>query len=237
MDDVSNAIIEKIRRNRISTSEVTDCLGKTGVLKGVNALNPRHFRVGPIRLITAWNCSNWELHEQASAVEPGEIVIFHAFDYEDYAMFGALVAKFLLLYREAAALVVCGLVRDAHTLRMENYPIWCEGVTPVGAFNRKNTAPEPAEAEALRRRYEGAIAVCDESGVAIIGREWTTADFVERLYFIVLQEDAWFHCIDTAGMSTYETVCEKKYFDEESVFSRFDRLRDASPLTSGEPKE
>lgn len=225
MDPIVHKIIEKIRRNRISTSEITDCLGKTGALPAVASLNPRHFRVGPVRFIYAWNSSNWELHEQAQAVQPGDVVIFHAFNYEDFGMFGALVAKFLVMYREAAALVVCGRVRDAHTLRMENYPIWCEGVTPLGAHNRKNAEPPPPEVAILARRYEGAIAVCDDSGVAIIPKDQVSPAFLDKLAFIELQEDAWFHCIDTEGMTTFETVCLKRYLSDGGVFAHDERLR------------
>ena len=68
MTDIRERIIETIRRNRISTTEVADCLGKTGVIKNVVILNPGHFQVGPIRFAYAYNRSNWELHEQLQHV-------------------------------------------------------------------------------------------------------------------------------------------------------------------------
>ena len=37
--DIKNEIIRKIRMNRISTTEVADCLGKTGVFKDSLAVN------------------------------------------------------------------------------------------------------------------------------------------------------------------------------------------------------
>ena len=39
-------IIEYIIQNRISTTEVADCLGKAGVLPEVLPLNARHYAVG-----------------------------------------------------------------------------------------------------------------------------------------------------------------------------------------------
>lgn len=226
MSDMKNQMIELIRHNRISTSEISDCLGKTGEIKRITALNPGHFCVGPIRFVYAYNCSNWELHEQMTDVQDGEVVVVEDIDCQDFALFGALVAKYALLYRGAAALAVKGLLRDAHTLKKENYPIWVYGVTPTGCFNRKNEQPpEARRLEELRAPYEGGIAVCDDSGVVVIPKQRINAEFMEKLHWIELQEDAWFHSIDTDGFSTYETVCQRRYLEEGSVFSKYERLK------------
>ncbi len=223
---VQDRMIETIRRNRICTSEVTDCLGKTGAIPKVQPLNYGHHRVGPTRLVYAYNCSNWEFHEQIQDVQPGEILIVAAIDCKDYAVFGALVAKFLMLYRDVAAVVMMGLVRDVHTLRKENYAIWSEGGTPVGCFNVKNeSGPSPELLAELRAKYDGTIAVCDDSGVAIIPRDRINEEFLERLHRMELQEDAWFHSIDTDGFTTFETVCQKKYLAEGSVFHKYEQLK------------
>ena len=47
--DIKNEIIRKIRMNRISTTEVADCLGKTGVFKDSHAVNRGHFAVGNVK--------------------------------------------------------------------------------------------------------------------------------------------------------------------------------------------
>jgi len=227
MTDIAQRIIQAIRRNRISTPEVSDCLGKTGAIKGVTALNSGHFQVGPLRYVYAYNRSNWELHEQLEQVQPGEIVLVEAIECEDYALFGALAAKFCLLYSGVAAMVVKGLVRDAHILRKDNYPIWCQGVTPVGCFNHKNASlPSADHLQRLRDPYEGGIAVCDDSGVVVIPRDRLQEDFLEKLRLIELQEDAWFHSIDTDHYTTYQAVCLKKYLDEGSVFHKYDELKE-----------
>ncbi len=226
MPEIMDQMIELIRHNRISTSEISDCLGKTGEIKGITALNPGHFNVGPIRFVYAYNCSNWELHEQMADVRAGEVVVVEAIDCEDFALFGALVAKYVLLYRGAAAIAVKGLLRDAHSLRKENYPIWLYGVTPTGCYNRQNeTLPDDERLKALRAPYEGGIAVCDDSGVVVIPERQITSAFMEKLHWIELQEDAWFHSIDTDGFSTYETVCQRRYLEEGSVFSKYERLK------------
>jgi 4-hydroxy-4-methyl-2-oxoglutarate aldolase len=227
MQTVKDMIVQTIRRNLISTSQVSDCLGKTGEIKQVFSLNPGNFRAGPVRFVYAYNCSNWELHEQLEEVQAGEVVIVEAIDCEDYAVFGALVSKFTLLYRGVSAMVVNGLVRDINDLRKESYPIWCRGITPVGCFNRKNDSPPDLERiEKLRTRYEGTIAVCDDSGVVVIPRTKIAEDFLEKLRLMELQEDAWFHSIDTDGFTTYETVCLRQYLAQGSVFSKYNELKE-----------
>ncbi len=48
MESLTDRIIDRIQRNRISTAEVTDCLEKTGALPRVVALNRGHHRVGKV---------------------------------------------------------------------------------------------------------------------------------------------------------------------------------------------
>ena len=62
--DACDKIIDKIRRNRVSTTEIADCMEKTGAITGVYAVNAGHFRVGRVFWAYAYNESNWELHEQ-----------------------------------------------------------------------------------------------------------------------------------------------------------------------------
>ena len=44
--DIREKIIEYIRTNKVSTTEVADCLGKTGVIPDVMPINRGQFRVG-----------------------------------------------------------------------------------------------------------------------------------------------------------------------------------------------
>jgi 4-hydroxy-4-methyl-2-oxoglutarate aldolase len=212
---IQQQIIEKIQRNRISTTEVADCLDKSGVIAGVNALNRGHFRVGEIFWTYAYNESNWEHHEQIRSAPPGAIVLTEAFDCADRAIFGELVAKFLVLYRQVGALVTVGKLRDAPHLIKENWPIWCTGVSPVGCFNRRNERPlDPAIADVHRARYHGAIAVCDDSGVVVIPKEHHTEAFLAKLDWIEEQEDIWFECIDRRKWDTFDAVCRKRYLED-----------------------
>ncbi len=212
---IQTAIIQKIRTNRISTTEVADCLGKTGVIKGAIPLNKGHFRVGPVFFAYAFNQSNWELHEQIQNVLENCIVVVECLECSDRAVLGSLVTKFLFLYRQAAGLVVTGFVRDAPHLIKENWPIWCAGVTPIGCFNMKNERSVDSDVLAgLRQRYDGAIAICDDSGVVIVPAKEQTDEFLAKLDWIEEQEDIWFDCIDRRKWTTYDAVCLKKYRQE-----------------------
>jgi regulator of RNase E activity RraA len=213
---IQQQIIDKIRRNRISTTEVADCLGKQGVLPNVYPLNRGHFQVGEIFWTYAYNESNWEHHEQIRHVPGGTIVMTEAFDCGDRAIFGELVAKFLVLYRQVAGLVVTAKLRDAPHLLKENWPIWCTGVSPIGCFNRKNEQPlDPALERQHRETYHGAIAVCDDSGVVVIPKTLHTPDFLQKLDWIEEQEDIWFDCIDRLKWDTFDAVCLKRYLEKQ----------------------
>ena len=214
--EIKKQIIEKIRRNRISTTEVADCLGKTGVLENSFAVNRGHFAVGNVRWIYAYNESNWSVHEQAREVQEGDVVLIEAFNCGERATIGELVSKFMLLYRQAVAVVSNANLRDGNDLIKQNYPIWCKGFNPVGCFNKKNEEPlDPRIKEEHENKYNGSIAVCDDTGVVIIPKEFHNEEFLEKLDSIENQEDILFECLDHRKWDTYDIVCLKKYLNQE----------------------
>lgn len=214
-------IINLIRENRISTTEVADVLGKKGQIPGVYALNEGQFCAGEVAFVYAINNSNWEVHEQLkNLVLRDKIVYVHCVNC-DKAIFGDLVSKYILLYKKAKAIVVDGLVRDAHTLKKEKYPIWSTGVSPIGCVNVKNEQSiDAALFTELKAKYDGGVMVCDDSGVVFVPKEKLNEEFVEKLNFIEFQEDVWFLCLDTHKMSTYDIVCQKKYLKENGLLTQ-----------------
>lgn len=214
---VKQRIIEYIKRNRVSSTEVADCLGKTGAVEGVSAINRGHFAVGPVRYVYGHSESNWSIHEQVRDVLPGEVVIMDGIDVKGRALVGELVSKFILLYREASAIVSLEKLRDANDLIKNNFAVWCAGVTPVGCFNIEK--PETDEVRRIvaerKSRYDGALAVCDDTGVVIVPKERLNEDFYRRLVEIEEQEDVWFNCIDFRKWDTFDTVCLKRYREDE----------------------
>ncbi len=212
MEDIKQKIISFIRRNRVSTTEVADCLGKSGVLENVMPINRGHFKVGNIKWVYAHAESNWDVHEQIISTEENDIVFIEAFDCKHRAIIGELVCKYILLYKQASAIICNAKFRDAGALLRENYPIWCTGFTPVGCFNTKpEISLDSTIVENSRSKYEGAIAVCDDCGVVIIPKELHTEDFFQKLIHIEEQEDIWFNRLDHYKENTFEIVCLKKY--------------------------
>lgn len=217
MDMTVEKILKYIRRNRVSSTEVADCLGKTGALEGVSAVNRGHFAAGIVRYVYGHSESNWSIHEQVRDVGPGEIVVMDGIDVKGRALVGELVSKFILLYREAAAIVALEKMRDANDLIKNDFAVWCPGFTPVGCFN-KNVPETDAIQQVVSERkakYEGALAVCDDTGVVIVPKELLTEDFYQKLEAIEQQEDVWFNCIDFRKWDTFDTVCLKKYREGE----------------------
>lgn len=208
-------IIDYIRRNRVSTTEVADCLGKTGVLENVLPINRGHFKVGNVKWVYAYKETNWDVHEQVISTQENDIVFIDAIECKHRAIIGELVAKYILLYRQASAIVANAKMRDAGALIRENYPIWSTGVTPVGCFNTKPEPPLDTKIENEHRAmYDGAIMVCDDCGVVLIPKENHTKEFLNKLIKIEEQEDIWFDRLDRKKENTFEIVCLKTYLKD-----------------------
>ncbi len=205
-------IVQYIRVNRVSTTEVADCLGKTGAVSYLRPLTAGTYAVGEVFLVVAHHGTNWPVHEHVRNAPPGSVVIIETYECADRAIIGDLVAKFLTLYRQVAAVAVVGKVRDAPRIIRERWPVWSDGVTPVGCAN---TPPEaqvpPALLDELERRYTGGVAVCDDSGVVVIPSSEINESLLARLEAIEALEDAWYDCIDKRKWDTFDTVCLRKY--------------------------
>jgi 4-hydroxy-4-methyl-2-oxoglutarate aldolase len=217
---IQEKIIKTIRDNKISTTEVADVLGKKGHIRGPLPVTEGLHKVGLVEFVYAWNESNWEVHEQLQFINEGRMVFVHGMNCNEKAIFGDLVAKYVLLYKRAEAIIVNGFMRDIHTLKKEKYPIWCTGYTPIGCTNVKNDVlPPESELKTLRDLYQDSIFVADDTGVVLITKEQQNEEFIKKLDFIELQEDVWFFCMDTHKMSTYEVVCQKKYLSEKGLIN------------------
>lgn len=216
MNQIDKKILDYLVRNRVSTTEVADALGKTGVVPNVMPITQGQYKAGKVKWIYTYESSNWPVHEQIQEIEEDNIIFVEPFDCGDRAIFGELVSKYLLLYRQSRAIVVLGKMRDARGLIKENYPIWCTGFNPVGCFNRKPSCELDANIiKTHMEKYDGAIAVCDDCGVVIIPRDMITEAFLEELIRIEKQEDIWFERLDSYKENTFEIVCMKKYLKEE----------------------
>ncbi len=221
----ADRIVEYIRRNRVSTTEIADCLGKTGAIAGVAPITPGQFRVGPVFWVHTWDQTNWPVHEQIQNVPEGCVVVVSGVNCAGRALFGDLVSKYLLLYRQVAAIVAIGPLRDAHRLIKERWPVWCDGFNPVGCFNRPPKTPvDPDWKAAAQNMFSGAIAVCDDTGVVVIPASELTEEFIGKLEYIESQEDKWYECVDRLKWSTFQTVCLKEYLSPNESIMNLDRI-------------
>ena len=212
-------ILKTILTNHVSTVEIADALGKTGVISGISALNSGHFAAAKAFYICTWGNSNWPLHEQTQYVPPGHMVYIDVINCENRAVIGDIVARWLLVHQESAGVIVNGLVRDIHQLRKGDYPIWCTGYTPLGCSNNRVGCSSGTKLyiNSQSKRFDRAILVADDSGCTLIRSEFQTQELLDRINFIKLQEDIWYFCTDTLKMSTYETICLKRYLKETNL--------------------
>ena len=102
MSEISEKIIDYLTRNRVSTTEVADCLGKTGVLPNLMPCNSGFYKAGKIIWIYAYDESNWPVHEQLQNIEEDGIVFVDVLNCGERAIFGELVSKYILLYHHSA---------------------------------------------------------------------------------------------------------------------------------------
>lgn len=210
-------IIQYIKRNRVSTTEIADCLGKTGAVENVTPVSSGFFKVGQIRYVYAIDESNWTVHQQVINTEENDIVFIDSINCNGRAVIGELVSKYILLYKQAAAIVTNAPMRDASALIREKYSIWCNGFNPNGCFNTKPKDELPFQIiDEHRNYYDGAIAVCDDCGVVIIPKEYHTEEFYKKLENIENQEDIWFDRLDHFKENTYQIVCEKLYLKDKN---------------------
>ena len=213
--DIIQKALDMIEANKISTTEIGDVLGKTGQIEGVHALTAGMFKVGEVKVIYAINNSNYEVHRQLAESDDIKDKILFVYNINcDRAVFGDLVSKYIMLYKRAKAIVINGKLRDAHTLIKEKYPIWLQDVSPIGCVNRPNGPDvDPVQWQEIKDKYDGSIMVCDDSGVVMIPKDKIDEKLITKLEFIEFQEDIWYYCLDTLKMSTYDTVCKKKYLE------------------------
>lgn len=227
MQTIAEDIIDYLVRNRVSTTEVADCLGKTGVLPKLMPCNQGYYKAGRIKWVYAYDESNWPVHEQICDIEEDRIVFVDTVNCGDRAIFGELVSKYILLYHQSRAIVVNGKMRDAAALIREKWPIWCEGYTPVGCFNRKPENDVDFEWKNEHfNKYNDAIAVCDDCGVVVIPKDQITIDFLSKLHSIEDQEDIWFDRLDHYKESTFDIVCKKQYLKDEVYMSIRNRINE-----------
>ncbi len=217
METAKDKIIQYLEKDKVSTEEIADILGKTGVIKGVYPIKDDQYVVGEIQYVYAYNNSNWPVHEQLIDLKPDRVLFVDTIFVDDeHAVFGELVSSFIMENKKARAIIVNGTMRDLDGLKKRKYPVWCKGITPIGCFNVQpnRNAEINRQAKAGMDYYDGAIAVCDASGVVVIPKSEINDEFITKMNNMVEQERIWFECVEQKGWNTYDTVCLKKYKEQ-----------------------
>lgn len=227
-------IVEALRGNRISSTQVCDVLGRSGSIPGILPMSSGSYVAGPVHYVFANSGSNAELHKQIVDVPTGSIVFVDAIDCDGKAVLGDIVAKYLHLYKKVLAVVTNGMIRDAHSIIRSGVPVWSAGRTPIGCIN----SPIPLKKEqrdyiaSQRLLFDGSVMICDDTGIALITSSRIEPELLRGLEAIELQEDIWYFCIDTLKWSTYDTIVLKRYLHDTSVLpaNLRDRLNDLESL-------
>jgi len=220
---IHRQIISYCTRNRVSTTEASDAIGKTGVPFMVAPVNEGLYKVGRIKCVFTANNSNWDVHDQIRSASEGDIIIVFTYKCdENRAILGDLLSKYALLYRGAAAIIVQGAIRDVASVKRQRYAVWSQSVSPLGCHNHQTKPFPELERKRLLEMYDGGIAICDDGGVTLIENSLLNSTTLDRLKMIEMQEDIWFYCLDVLKWDTKRIVCSKDYLnaDAENEFPR-----------------
>lgn len=200
-------IIEYLSKNRISTTEFADAMGKVGFIHGPKPLQQGLHIVGKIRHVQCEELNNSNVHSMILKLEKGDILFVEVINPStDVAIMGELMVKSAILYQQASAVVVRGSIRDAARINRERFPVWASGISPIGARNVPEVALKFGP-------LDGGIAVCDDGGVVAVQEKYVSNELLTRIHLVELQEDIWGYCLNTLKWSTFDTVVQKKYFE------------------------
>ncbi|WP_343816615.1 RraA family protein [Colwellia asteriadis] len=229
-------IISFIKKNRVSTTEVADALGKKGVLPNVLPVIDDVHEVGRIHCVFTANESNYQVHDEINKVNENDIVIVFTHNCGERAILGDLVSKYALLYRGAKALVVNGKVRDIASIKRSKFKVWCNGTSPIGCFNEIADEFPKDKRAVIEKRFHGAIAVCDDGGVVVIENDNINETMLTKLHRIEMQEDIWFFCLDSLKWDTKKIVCDNAYLTETNLLStvHLEQLAELDKLLDGD---
>ena len=88
-------IIDYIKKNRVSTTEVADALNKTGAIDKLKPLNNNNniHKVGKVKCIFASYESNFYVHDQIQEIKEDEIPFIITYKCKDKAIIGDLITK------------------------------------------------------------------------------------------------------------------------------------------------
>jgi len=207
----NDSIVAYCERNQISATLLADALDKTGHVPHVYPLRSIQYQVGKIKCIFAAYGSNYNLHKEIVDVSKNDIVVVFAHECQGRALLGEIVAQFLFDIKKIKALVVHGAIRDVAEIMKNNYSIWCNDKTPIGCVNYLTKEFPEFKRKELFDKYEGAVAICDSTGVIAIPKTMSSDEVLDRIRKISNKEYIWHYCLEHMSMNTFEIICKNEY--------------------------
>jgi len=196
---MKDKILDFIKDNKFSTSDVADALGRKGELKDIKLISGNKYVVGEISAVYACKGSNYVTHKMLKGLEPNKIVYIENVQCEEVSLIGGLICKYIFDYKAGLAVVCNGNVRDVHDLM--KYPVWCKGFSPIVCDK------VPIYLDKFESELDGGIMVCDICGCVAIRPEELTEELYQSLEHIKHREIGWFVALER-GFSTFEITCE-----------------------------
>jgi regulator of RNase E activity RraA len=136
--------------------------------------------LGPACTVKVFPGDNLMVHKSLDIARPGDVIVVDASGSSLTAVMGDLVAT-KAKHRGIAGFVVDGLIRDLPAiLRLEDFPVFARGVTPIGPLHRgPGEVNFPISAGGIVVNA-GDIVVGDRNGVVVVPQD-AAAELINRL--------------------------------------------------------
>lgn len=116
---------------RFGTGQVSDAMGRIGVLRGIHAINPQLRLFGRAFTAQAPIDDNLTLHWATKEANRGDVIVVDCGGASEVALWGELMS--LCAVRHGiAGVVIDGAVRDRDALMDMRFPVYARGVMPLG---------------------------------------------------------------------------------------------------------
>lgn len=129
---VSDALLARYRHFQVAN--VSDAMSRT---TGTSALRPFHKRgpalVGRALTVRTRPGDNLMVHRAIDICGPGDVIVVDAGGASPNAIIGEIMLA-LMIAREAAGIVIDGLIRDSDTIGQHSFPVYARGVAHRGPY-------------------------------------------------------------------------------------------------------
>ena len=136
--------------------------------------------VGPALTVKVFPGDNLMVHKALDVAKPGDVVVIDTSGSPRNAVMGDLVAT-KAKHRGIAGFIVDGLIRDLPAMQEVGLPVYARGVTPFGPLHRGPGELNYSVSCGGIVVNPGDIVVADQSGVAVVRREFAE-ETVARLH-------------------------------------------------------